>query len=577
MRWTETLIPTLKEDPSEAVAASHRLMLRAGMVRQVGAGSYTYLPLGLRVLRKIADLVRSEMDAAGAVEVLMPILWPAELMEATGRLDAFGEDLIRFDDRHARSHVLAPTHEETATTIVRDELRSYRQLPIIIYQVQTKIRDEVRPRFGIIRTREFMMKDAYSFSADEADLDECYERMRAAYRRILERCGLDYAEAEAESGAMGGGESHEFIVPASVGTAEFVECTACGHAANVERAAAPPMEREQEQEQEQEQELRVVETPGQTTIEQVSEFLGVEPARMIKTLVYVADGRPVAVLVRGDHEANEDKVRRHLGAGSLELADAETIGRVTGAPAGFAGPVGLEGAELLVDHAVRAVRGGVTGANAADRHMIGVVPGRDFPCEETHDLRFVTAEDRCARCGGAIELRRGVEAGHIFKLGTHYSRALGATFRGPSGEDRPFVMGSYGIGINRLAAAVVECGADEKGIVWPPGLAPYDVVVMALDVSQSDVTEAAEAAEEQLRSAGVDVLLDDRDERPGAKFKDADLIGFPLKVVVGRGFLQSGLLELQARADGTRANVAPADLVETVRGKLAELTPQPRG
>lgn len=570
MRWSATLIPTLKEDPVGAVAPSHRLMVRAGLIRRVGSGSYAYLPLGMRALAKAAAIVREEMERAGAVEVLMPILWPEELMQPTGRLEAFDEDLLRFTDRHGRPHVLAPTHEEVVTALVRDGVKSYRQLPITLYQVQTKLRDEARPRFGILRTREFMMKDAYSFSMDEAGLEDCYQKMREAYGRIFERCGLDYVVAEAESGAMGGEESHEFMVPASTGTGWFVQCAACGYAANVEKAAVPaPPEPEP---LDYEPELREVETPGRTTIEQVSEFLGAPPDRMMKTIIYVADGEPVAALVRGDHEVNEAKLRQELNARTLEQAGPELIENLTGAPVGFAGPVGLDGVEFVVDQAAARVQDAVTGANRADAHLVGVVPGRDFAAGRVADIRLVTAHDRCPRCGEPIAVHQGIEVGHIFKLGTKYSSALGATFMDPGGVNRPYVMGCYGIGINRIVAAAVETSADEKGIVWPPSLAPYEVTVLPLDMSQEEVTEAAESAYATLREAGLDVLLDDRDERPGVKFKDADLVGIPVRVVVGKGFLSSGAFELQLRRDDSRREVAAGALVGAVRECLAELS-----
>ncbi|MHC5033552.1 MAG: proline--tRNA ligase [Planctomycetota bacterium] len=569
MRWTATLIPTLKEEPAEAAARSHSLMIRAGLIRQMAAGSYAYLPLGIRVLSKVVAIVREEMDRAGAIEVQMPILWPQELMEKTGRLEAFAEDLLRFTDRHGRPHVLAPTHEEVATGIVRDAVRSYRQLPVILYQVHTKLRDEPRPSLGVVRTREFMMKDAYSFSADEASLDECYERMCAAYRRILERCGLECVLIQADPGVMGGHESHEFMVLTEVGTGSFVQCASCGYAASVEIAEAAPLAAYEPPAEGPE--LRTVDTPGRTTIEGVGRFLDVGPECMIKTLLYVADGRPVAALVRGDHEVNEAKLRRELGADSLELARAEVIEKVTGAPVGFAGPVGLAAVPMVIDNAVASVRDGVVGANEADRHLIGVVPGRDFPLERLADIRFVTDQDVCPRCGEALQMRDGIEVGHVFKLGTKYSRALGARYLGPEGRQKPYVMGCYGIGVNRIPAALIESTADDRGIVRPPGIAPYEVLVMPLDMSRQEITDAAENAYRNLTAAGLDVLIDDRDERPGVKFKDADLIGIPLRVVVGKRYLGSGDLELQVRRDDSRVTAPPGRIVEAAKVSLAEL------
>ncbi len=569
MRWSATLIPTLRETPAEAVAPSHRLMLRAGMIRQVGSGLYAYLPLGARVLNKVVAVVREEMDRAGAIEVLMPALWPIELLQESGRLEAFGHDLIKFHDRHGRPHALAPTHEELITCIVRDAVASYKQLPIVLYQIQTKFRDEARPRFGVLRTREFIMKDAYSFSADEDGLARCYGAMREAYGRIFGRCGLDCIVAQADPGAMGGGGSEEFVVPSPFGESSYVRCADCGRAANVEAAAAPPRRREPHGEA---PELREVETPGMTSIEAVSRFLGVGPEGMIKTIVYVADGEPVAALVRGDHDVNEIKLRRALGAESLEMAGADVIEKVTGAPVGFAGPVGLEGRQIIADHAAATVDAAVTGANRKDAHLVGVVPGRDFEPDLVADIRYVTAQDRCASCGGPVRIFEGIELGHLFRLGTKYSEALGATYLGGDGNQKPYVMGCYGIGVNRIVAALIESAADERGIVWPPGVAPYDVLVLPLDMSDGRIASAAEAAYAQLRQAGEDALLDDRDERPGVKFHDADLIGIPLRIVVGKSYLRNGSLELQVRRDESRTEAPLGEIAEAARRKLAELS-----
>jgi prolyl-tRNA synthetase len=569
MRWSSTLIPTLREAPAEATVRSHALMLRAGLIRQVASGSYAYLPLGVRVLGKLTALVREEMERAGAAEVLLPGLWPEELMLATGRLEIFAEDLFRFQDRRNRPHLLAPTHEEVVAIIMRDAVRSYRQLPLTLFQVQTKFRDEPRPSFGLVRAREFIMKDAYSFSADQAGLDEAYARMREAYGRILERLGLPYVAARADPGAMGGQGSEEFIVPAGIGTADFVRCPACDYVANVEAALVPaPAEPAPAADQPA---PREVETPGQTTIEQVSAFLGVRPDQMIKTLIYLADGAPVAALVRGDHDVNEAKLARLLGARRLELADAETIRQATGAPVGFAGPAGLRGLRVVADRAVMTVRDGVTGANGEDAHLVGVLPGRDFAPDVVDDVRYVMAGDPCPDCGAALELRTGIEVGHVFKLGTKYSEALGATFSDAQGRQQPFVMGCYGLGVSRLAAAVVECLSDERGIVWPAAVAPHEVVVIALNVKDERIMGGAEGACTRLAERGVDALLDDRDETPGVKFNDADLIGFPLRVVVGKGYLKDGTLELQVRRDGTRRALEPAALAQAAADALAAL------
>jgi len=565
MRWTRTLIPTLKEAPAEAEARSHVLMLRAGLIRKLGSGAYSYLPLGWRVLNKIAAIVREEMDRTGALEVLMPALWPIEVLAESGRLAVFGEDVLRITDRHGRECVLGPTHEEIVTGLVRDNLKSYRQLPVNIYQIQTKFRDEVRPRFGALRTREFLMKDAYSFHTGQASLERTYEEMYGAYCRIFDRCGLDYVVIEAESGAMGGTRSQEFMVPSGLGDDLYVQCPGCGYAANVDRAeialphggaapAAPPAGSPA---------LREVLTPAATTIEKVSSFLGVTPDRLIKTLLYLADGAPVAALVRGDHELNESKLARVLGAPGVTLADAATIESATRAPVGFAGPVQLEGVPIVADPAVMQVTDGVTGANRKDAHLMGVVPGRDFQPGRV--------ADPCGRCGKPFRLSHGIEVGHLFQLGTKYSQALRATFLDARGEQRPYLMGCYGIGINRIAAARIESSSDEDGIIWSPDIAPYEVLVLPLDMSEERLVAAAEAAYAALRADGLDALLDDRDERPGVKFNDADLIGFPLRVVVGKGYLKTGKLELQVRRDGSRAEVQPAELPARVREALGRL------
>ncbi len=569
MRWSRSLIPTLKETPAEAENKSHVLMLRAGMIRKLGSGTYSYLPLGQRTLNKITAIVREEMDAAGALEVLMPALWPAEIMARSGRLEVFGDDLIRFTDRHGRQGVLAPTHEEVITALVRDNVASYRQLPLNLYQIQTKFRDEVRPRFGVLRTREFIMKDAYSFHADQESLEETYRDMHDAYCRIFERCGLDYVVVEAESGAMGGARSEEFMVSSSVGDDLYLECAACGYAANAERAevGAPPSAAERKADPQ----LREVPTPGASTVAQVGGMLGVAPEQIIKTLIYRADGRPVAALVRGDHELNEAKLARALGAKSVEAADAETVESATGAPVGFAGPVGLEGIEMVADPAVLRIENGVTGANRAEAHLVGVVPGRDFQPGRIEDIHTASDGDPCPRCGEAMKLSHGIEVGHVFQLGTKYSKLLNATFLDASGRERPYVMGCYGIGVNRIAAAAVEQLADERGIVWPPAIAPYEVVVVPLDMSDEKIVAAAEEAYEALRQVGADVILDDRRDRPGVKFKDADLIGFPLRVVVGKGYLKSGELELQVRRDGSQSDVPPGELGGRVRAMLEQL------
>ncbi len=547
MRWSQTLIPTLKEQPQGAEIPSHVLMLRAGLVAQLMAGAYTYLPLGLRALRKAEQIVREEMDRAGAIEVHMPALAPLELWQRTGRVEAFGNVLIQFQvKRGARQVALAlnPTHEEVITDLVARFVSSYRQLPITLYQIQTKFRNEERPRFGVLRTSEFLMKDAYSFDATVEGLSASYQKMYQAYCRIFSRCGLSYLPVEAESGPIGGDASHEFMVPAENGEDRILHCGACGYAANLERAevgARPAAAATSTP-----QVLKKVDTPQAGSIEQVSRLLGCRAEEMIKTLIYLADGRPAAVLIRGDHEANENKIRRALGAQRVELAPAEVIQQVTGAPVGFAGPVGLP-LELVADLDVAGVVNAVVGANEADKHYTGANAGRDYTVARFADLRNAVDGDPCPRCGGRMQLRAAIEVGHVFKLGTKYSEALGARFLDEHEQQHPAIMGCYGIGVNRIVAALIETSHDANGIIWPMTLAPYHVIVSPLNMQQTDVVQTAETLYEELTTLGLDVLLDDRDQRPGVKFKDADLIGIPLRVVVGGRTLAQGQLELKWR------------------------------
>ncbi|RUL89020.1 proline--tRNA ligase [Tautonia sociabilis] len=574
MLWSNALIPTQKESPADAVAPSHVLLLRAGMIRQLGAGTYTYLPLGLRVLRKAERIIREEMDAAGALELLMPALHPIELWEESGRVATMGDVLIKFDLGGDRKVCLGPTHEEVITDLARSYITSYRQLPITAYQIQTKFRNEPRPRFGIVRTREFLMKDAYSFGADVEQLNASYDAMYEAYCRIFDRCGLPYVAVEAESGPIGGDASHEFMVPSPSGEDQLIRCSSCGYAANVEKAevgtlagpspnsdgAPAPTE---------------VQTPGQRTIEEVAAFLKVQPEETGKLLVYLADGKPVAVLLRGDHEANEGKVRRAFGAATLEPADAPTIQRATGSLIGFLGPIGLT-IPLAVDQAVALMPRIVVGGNKEDIHLRDVVPGRDFPIDRVLDLRNAAAGDPCPRCGSALEVGNGIEIGHVFKLGTKYSDALGATFQDAEGKTRSLIMGCYGIGVNRIVASAVEAGHDANGIIWPLSIAPYEALIVPLQVDpDGEVMKLSQQIASALRFAGADVLIDDRDQRPGPKFKDADLIGIPLRVVVGERGLKEGKVEVKWRHDSEAFTVpaedAPAAIVQRLVSARQEL------
>jgi prolyl-tRNA synthetase len=566
VRWSNALIPTLKEIPADAVAPSHVLLLRAGMIRQLGAGAYTYMPLGFRVLNKVVRIVREEMEAAGAIELLMPALQPVELWKESGRYEDYGDLLMKLNLSGGTAVALGPTHEEVMTDLVRDLLKSYKQLPITLFQIQTKFRDEPRPRFGILRTREFLMKDAYSFDANVEQLGTSYDAMFEAYCRIFDRCGIPYVVVEAESGPIGGESSHEFMVPSSTGEDVVVQCSSCNYAANRERAeigagpepakpdpAAPPYES--------------VATPNRRTIQEVCDFLKVHESTSAKLLVYLADGKPVAALIRGDHEANEAKIRRAFKAATLVPADAATIEKATGAPMGFLGPVGIK-IPLAIDRAVAAMPSMVVGGNAKDVHFKGVVPGRDFPLDRVLDLRNAEKGDPCPRCGAAMVVNQGIEVGHVFKLGTKYSKAMGATYLDDKGAEIPLIMGCYGIGVNRIVAAAVEAGHDDNGIIWPVPLAPYDVLIVPLQVQNTAVLEAAENLEKQFTAAGLDVLLDDREQRPGVKFKDADLIGIPLRVVIGERGLKEGTIEVKWRTDASPHHVAVATAGEAI---LAEV------
>jgi prolyl-tRNA synthetase len=571
VRWTQTLIPTLKEDPAEAEIPSHKLMVRAGLIRKLSAGAYSYLPLGWRALQKAIQIVREEMDAAGAIEILMPVIQPVELWEESGRYKDYGPMLMQLEDRAGRRTALGPTHEEVVTDLVRNHISSYRQLPITLYQIQTKFRDEIRPRFGVLRSREFLMKDAYSFDVDLDGLNRSYDAMYKAYCRIFDRCGLQYVVVEAESGPIGGDASHEFMVPSDSGEDMIVQCSACNYAANTEKAeignGQDPSAAAQPAADSEQKPFKKVETPGKTTIEQVSELLRSKPHQMIKTLIYVADGKPIAALVRGDHDLNELKLKRALGASTAEMADPDTIRKVTGAPVGFAGPVGI-GCSVIADRAIGHMKKAVTGANEADAHLVGVVPGRDFPIPKLADLRLAVQGDACPRCGAAMNLRRGIEVGHVFKLGTKYSKALGAQFLDPKEVRHDIVMGCYGIGVNRILAALIETNHDADGIRWSTALSPYRVLVLPLAMQNAELRDAAERIYNELQQRAIDVLIDDRDARAGFKFKDADLIGIPLRVAIGERGIKEGIAEIKWRHMPEPIKVPISNVVHTVVSEL---------
>ncbi|MBN1526965.1 MAG: proline--tRNA ligase [Candidatus Omnitrophica bacterium] len=563
MKWTSALIPTLKEDPQDAEVISHKLMVRAGLIRKLFSGAYSYLPLGKKVLDKIETIIREEMDAKGSQEVLLPAMHPPELWKTTGRYEVLGGVLIKFKDRHGKELVLGPTHEEVITDLVAGNVRSYKELPLILYQIQTKFRDEPRPRFGVMRSCEFIMKDAYSFDADEAGLDASYKKMFDAYCRIFERCGLPYLAVEADTGIMGGKTSHEFMVPCEAGEDEIVVCPKCKFASSKEIAKCGEVGNQvtrSPSHQVEQLPLKEVATPGVTTVEKVAELLKVKPSDLIKTLLYKADDAVVAVLVRGDYDISETKVKNHLKAAIFELADEKAIHKATGAPVGFSGPVGLKGVRILADNSVKGISNGVTGANKKDAHLVNVNPGRDFDAKEYGDFRVITADDPCPSCGGAVELRHSLEIGHTFKLGTKYSSVLGAKFLDKDGKERPAIMGCYGIGVNRIAAGLIETSSDKDGIIWPASIAPYEVVVIALNVDNEQVKKTSEEIYTQLAAARYDVIYDDRKESAGKKFKDSDLIGFPVQVIVGERNLKNGAVEVKLRKTGERKEVPVKDV-----------------
>ena len=575
IRYSSYLMPTTKETPSDAEVTSHRLMLRAGMIRKVASGIYNYLPAGLRVLRKVERILREEMDRAGALEVLFPYVIPSELWKESGRWDAYGKELLRFRDRADREFCLGPTHEEVVTDLVRREIRSYRQMPVNLYQIQDKFRDEIRPRFGLMRGREFFMKDAYSFDADESAAAESYGRMYDAYCRIFRRMGLSFRAVEADTGAIGGSSSHEFMVIADSGEDAIVSCEACDYAANVEKAEVPPPS-PQGASGGGSGGPRKVSTPGKRTIEEVAGFLGIDPGALIKTLVFESDKGDVAVLVSGRFEVNEVKVKNLLAADWIRLAPEERVRSLTGAPSGFAGPVGLS-MRLLADHSVKGIAAGATGANEKDAHLVDVVPGRDFAPEAYADLRLVAEGDSCPRCGAPLRFSRGIEVGHVFRLGTKYSKALSATYLDAAGKEQPVVMGCYGIGVGRTAAAAVEQHNDADGIVWPISIAPFEVTVVPVNMKHEGLVREAVGAAQELSRRGIEVLLDDRDERPGIKFKDADLCGIPLRVTFGEKNLAAGFAEIRDRKTGATERVeisrVPDAVAAAVEAKKRECSP----
>jgi prolyl-tRNA synthetase len=560
LKFSELFCPTLREVPSEAETISHQLLLRAGYIRKAGAGIYSYLPLAHRVLRKIEAIVREEMDRSGGQEVLMPIIQPRELWEQTGRWDVYGEEMFRLIDRHQRYFALGPTHEEIITSLVDGDVHSYRDLPLLLYQIQNKYRDEIRPRFGLMRGREFIMKDLYSFDMDEEGLDVSYRKMYAAYNRIFQRLKLHYRVVEADSGAIGGNESHEFMVLADTGEDEIVFCEAGDFAANVDKAACVFSD---DGPHEDRQALQKIHTPEMRTIRDLVEFTGQPEQRQVKTLMYYADGQLVAAILRGDRELNEIKFKNVLGCQELHMADDASVRAAVGAGFGSLGPVGLD-VKVYADLEIAGMRNFTCGANEDDYHYTNVNPERDFVPEEYVDIRNAVAGDPCPSCGKPLLTARGIEVGHIFKLGVKYSQAMNATVLDQHGQAVPMVMGCYGIGISRTMAAAIEQNHDDNGIVWPLPIAPFQVIIVPVNAKKEDQMETALSLYVEMQERGLEVLLDDRDERAGVKFKDADLIGIPVRITVGPKALQDNQVEVKKRWENEVFNVAIAQVTDTV-------------
>jgi len=569
MRWTDYYLFTTREVPKDAEVISHQLMIRAGMIKKLAAGIYTTTPFGWRSLKKMQTIVRRELDKTGAMELHMPAIQPSELWRESGRWEQYGKELLRIRDRHGRDFCFGPTHEEVITDMVRHDVRSYKQLPISLYQIQMKFRDEIRPRFGLMRGREFLMKDAYSFHATSESLDATYQTFHDAYCRIFEACALEYTVVEADSGSIGGSSSHEFMVVAQTGESAIVRCGESGYAANTEKAEAGPLPIPSPGPASSD-EPKVVSTPGLTSVGEVAEFLGVESTQMLKTMIYTSEKEElVVVMIRGDREINEVKLANYLDVLHVQLASEADVRQVTGAPVGFAGPVGLS-ADLrrIADPSVRGLESFVCGANAADAHLTGVEWGRDADPGEWADLLLVGAGDPCPKSGEPLEESRGIEVGHIFKLGDKYSKAMGCQFLDERGKGSPMIMGCYGLGIGRTVASAIEQGHDKDGIIWPRPLAPFEVLLIALDPRKEDVSQTAERFYRELQERNIEVLYDDRRERPGVKFKDADLIGIPVRVVIGQRGLAEGNVEMSLRRDREKHSVAIGDWLSQVEALL---------
>ena len=564
MRYSKYFLPTLKETPADAEVVSHKLMIRAGMIRKLAAGIYNYLPLGLRSIKKVENIVREEMNRAGAIELLMPTVLPSEHWKESGRWDLYGKELLRFNDRADREFCLGPTHEEIITDLVRREIKSYKNLPVNLYQIQTKFRDEIRPRFGVMRAREFIMKDAYSFDATDEGADKSYWVMYEAYNRIFERCGLEFRAVLAETGNIGGSFSHEFMVLAETGEDVVVSCDSCDYAANLELAGIGQVKNSRTKESEYNKDIKEVYTPNLKSVEEVAQFLKVKQSDLIKTMIIEADGIPIVALVSGDKELNIVKLRRQIGAEIIELASAEIIQKVTNAPMGFSGPVGLE-VQIIADHSIKEITNGVTGANKKDYHLINVNLDKDYKVTTFADIRVAEDGDICSNCKkGKLVSTRGIEVGHVFKLGTKYSEAMNANFVDEGGKEKPFIMGCYGIGIGRTVAAAIEQNFDDIGMIFPRAIAPFDISVLPLNMKDENVVKTADTIYESLINKGYDVLIDDRNESAGFKFKDADLIGISVHVRIGPKTLKDDSIEIRLRKTGDTKLVKVDKAVEEV-------------
>jgi prolyl-tRNA synthetase len=569
MRYSQYLLPTLKEVPSEAEVPSHQLMFRAGMIRKLASGIYSYLPLGLRSIQKVESIIREEMNRAGAIEVLLPFVQPAEIWQESHRWEEYGKELLRFKDRHNRDCCLGPTHEEVITDIARREIRSYRQMPINLYQIQTKFRDEIRPRFGVMRAREFIMKDAYSFDVGEKEADISYQKMVEAYTRIFTRCGLKFRMVEAESGVIGGSFSHEFMVLAETGEETIISCVSCSYAANIEKADFKRPQPVGYLGQGSLKPLQKVLTPDKRTVEEVTQFLHVLPQDLVKTLIFETDKGPFAALARGDHEISEKKLKGAWGTEDLQLAREEIVEELTHAPKGFAGPIGLS-IPMIADLDIQKMANFVTGANEKDAHLVNVNLTRDFEVSQFLDIRKFSPGDHCPLCYGETRMDKGIEVGHTFKLGIKYSRAMGATYLDDQGKEKEIIMGCYGIGLGRTVAAAIEQSYDQNGIIFPMPIAPFQVLILPVNMKIDLLREAAEQLYQNLLANETEVLYDDREETPGVKFKDADLIGIPLRVTLGEKNLKRGLVEIKKRRTGEILLSKKEEVIPKIKEMIAQ-------